>query len=77
MLGQVIRVAAQHAAPLTTDMISAASRGPVVGAAFKSSLRGLFGSNWTIKTEYLLVDLGCSDRTLPNLGLTFSTPKAV
>jgi hypothetical protein len=36
-------------------------------------VRGLFGSNWTIKTEYLSIDLGCGDRTLPNLGLTFST----
>jgi outer membrane immunogenic protein len=34
---------------------------------------GLFGKNWTAKTEYLFVDLGRSDWRLANSGFQFST----
>ncbi|MEW6639448.1 MAG: outer membrane beta-barrel protein [Pseudomonadota bacterium] len=49
--------------------------GYAVGGGMESpfDLFGLFGKNWTSKTEYLYVDLGRSTDAITGTGLTFST----
>ncbi len=62
-------------APLTQSVTLTHTRGGwTAGAGIESPLHffGLFGPNWTAKTEYLYVDLG---RTTDNF-VTFATPQA-
>ncbi|MBR1219141.1 porin family protein [Bradyrhizobium sp. U87765 SZCCT0131] len=49
--------------------------GYAVGGGIESpfDIFGLFGKNWTSKTEYLYVDLGRSTDVITGTGLTFST----
>jgi len=49
--------------------------GYAVGGGIESpfDILGLFGKNWTAKTEYLYVDLGRSTDVITGTGLTFST----
>jgi outer membrane immunogenic protein len=59
-----------------TDMVAETRTGFAVGGGIEYALDlfGLFGRNWTTKTEYLFVDLGGGDnQTLRNSGLIFST----
>lgn len=57
------------------DDVSASRTGYAVGGGIESSFNvfGLLGEGWTAKTEYVFVDLGRSDWTLPASAFQFST----
>jgi outer membrane immunogenic protein len=59
----------------TTDSLSATKSGWTAGAGIETpfTLLGLFGPNWTSKTEYLYVDLGSTSGTLFGGTLVSST----
>jgi outer membrane immunogenic protein len=55
-----------------TVTLSASKAGWTAGAGLETpfTLLGLFGPNWTSKTEYLCVDLGSVNDTFTTLGVT-------
>ncbi|MEW6639446.1 MAG: outer membrane beta-barrel protein [Pseudomonadota bacterium] len=69
-----LQVAGFNGAPLAQSF-SKTRTGYAVGGGIESpfNLFGLFGNNWTSKTEYLFVDLGKSTDAIAGTPLTFTT----